>query len=134
MEKVIVEFSECFPGYSVGSSVICAPTGIFCTSQVGGTACCHPEAEGFYMNVFVNAEEDEVHFRKVLDEFDDCKRGCNFAFEDMEDEERHEYAQAIDDFLIKNLNKKSVCGSIFEFDYERIKEVMEGWWPVLIRL
>jgi len=139
-EKLIVEFSECYPGYSVGNSIICAKTGIFCTSQVNGIACSHPEVEGFYMNIFVNSQEDEVNFRKELEEFDDCKRGCAIGFDAWNSDDIEEsgylnkYVQAIDDFLVKNVSKKSVSGSIFEFDYSRITEVMEGWWPVLIRL
>lgn len=134
-KKVIINCDHFGVGV-VGRVIICAPTNIICTVQAGGIACRHPGAEGFPMDV--RAWEEEI-FYKALNEFDDCKWGCWCFPEEFETKEEHEhlekYAREIDKFLSKNLSGTncSIEGMAFEFDHERIKELMEGWWPVLVR-
>lgn len=108
-----------------------------CAAQVGGTACRHPSAEGFPMDIHT-----EDNFHDALNEFDDCSRGCwcwdgCYAGNDEDAQDNKEYfnnyGKAIDKFLVDNVNGKISEGLVFEFDYERTRELAEGWWPVLIR-
>jgi hypothetical protein len=137
--ELTIEIDECFPGYAVGNIIVKANTGILITSRVNGGACSNPKIEGFYMNIFLNTEQESLSFMKKLIEFGDCEKGCAIGFdgwnsEDMSDKDYQEYARSIDDFLLENINDKEVSGSLFKFDYSRINELMEGWWPVVVRL
>lgn len=115
----------------VGVAIICAPTSILCTAQVAGVACLHPKIEGYTVPIHsINPEK----FRKNLDSFDDCKRGCDFVmcFED-EKIRRRNYARAVGKFLKESLNNKNAQQMLFTFDYDRIDELTEGWWPVIVQ-
>lgn len=106
-----------------GVVIICSNTGIICTTQVGGIACLSPKVEGFPLYIDVI---------EPLDDFDDCKWGCiNSLINDPKYLEQ--YGNEIDKYLKDNINGNNVLKINFEFDYERKNELMEGWWPVLIR-
>ena len=98
-----------------GTLIICAPTGIILTAQVGGLRCEHPKVEGFSIPFF-NENEDN---------FNDCGWGCYNSIAGNKDNSGYlkRYAEAIDKYLVNYPDIK--------FDYERINELMEGWWPVL---
>jgi hypothetical protein len=135
-QKIIMDCDH-FDCEEVGKAIICAPTNIICTVQAGGMACSHPEVEGFPIGVRVWCSET---FNKSLEKFNDCGWGCCLHINSVESEEaahyedfRIKYAKAIEGFLSENLNERVSFGMIFEFDHERIEELMEGWWPVLVR-
>jgi hypothetical protein len=132
MTEVII---DCDSHDGDGVVIVCAPTGIMCTAQVGGNACSHPYVEGFPMDVHC-----VEGFQNALDEFDDCSWGCwvsgGLHYDNSEpdsEEDLNNYGKAVDEFLAENVNNKHSRLSFFEFDYDRIKELTEGWWPVLIR-
>jgi hypothetical protein len=112
-----------------GIAIICAPTGIICTAQVGGIRCAHPSVEGYSIPLIVNTWD----YNEELD-FDDCEWGCG-ANQELENKEyKLRYAEEIDKVLsrINEENKYIQCLQ-FKFDYERVGELMEGWWPVLVQ-
>ena len=131
-KKVILD-CDCLYPYQSGVCIICAPTGIVCTVQAGGLACSHPEAEGFPMPI----PQDE-DLNKAIEEFNDCSWGCFLDVDTFDenfdkDEHRIKYAKAIDEFLSSHINGKFYLTIMsFEFDYSRLTELMEGWWPVLV--
>lgn len=101
--------------------IICAPTGIRYTAQCGGMGCTHPSAEGFYLPTW-----------DLLPKLDDCEYGCsNLTKSPLYDrpELRKKLADAIDAALPAALAKFSFK---LRFDYDRIDELQEGWWPLLI--
>lgn len=128
MEEIILDLED-FLDDEAGGAVISAPTGIIFTAQVGGIACRHPKCEGFMIPIRIRWD-DENDFLKALKDFDDCKWGCSGPLKD--ENKNNEYAQAVDEFLIKHLNGKNIARIDCKFDYERIGELMEGWWPVII--
>lgn len=103
-----------------GVAIVCHPTGIIWTTQVGGHACYHPEIEGFVLTIFDNGPA----------RIDDCEWGC-FGHK-TDDEYCESYGQAIDEFLSKSINESLGNYAKYKFDYDRKNEVMEGWWPVLV--
>lgn len=113
----------------VGVAIICAPTGIICTAQVGGISCKHPKVEGFTVPLHsLNTEK----FRKNLYNFNDCDKGCSFHSK-IDKDKMNKYANAVDKFLKTAFNKKNEQQMLFTFDYDRIDELTEGWWPVLVQ-
>ena len=105
-----------------GVAIVCMPTGLVWSVQAGGISCEHPEVEGFPLTIFDHGEGEKI---------DDCKWGC-WACSGKNDEYREKYGQAIDKFLSECINGILGNYATYKFDYERKKEVMEGWWPVLI--
>jgi hypothetical protein len=144
-EKEIIEIhADDIIGDGIGVAIICAPTGVFCTVQAGGQVCSHPRAEGYTITLHTFNKNE---FLKAEAEFDDCAWGCHsslIGLEEMNTEElgsaskvfdwsyREEYALDIDKFINDNLNEKLKEPMHFSFDYSRLNELMEGWWPVLI--
>jgi hypothetical protein len=128
-EKVILECDTYGSGQNTGVCIICAPTGIICTVQAGGMVCMHPETEGFPVAIYC-----DMDFNKSLDKFNDCSWGCCIGIKDEKypDEYLNNYANNINIFLSENLNNQTHEPMSFEFDHSRIKEIMEGWWPVLV--
>lgn len=127
-EKIIFSADNYeYPNYIEGVAIICAPTGIMCTVQAGGKACEHPKVEGF--PIYIKMPRYGVKWNH----FSDCSWGCWLGEKDHEDDHYLEnYGKEIDNFLI-NINKENEEGMHFEFDFERKKELMEGWWPALIQ-
>lgn len=140
-EKIIID-ADILRGYHAeGMAIICAPTGIICTVQAGGAICEQPETEGYRIPIWMN---DPKLFYKTLEEFDDCGWGDNINLKGWDDDEielekdnikenKINYAEAINEFLKKSVNGENLENIQFSFDYERIEEVMEGWWPVLVQ-
>ena len=132
-EEIIVnvdQYGDWCDKNNIGVVIICAPTGVMCTAQVGGTMCKHPEIEGYpiYLRWQGMREFDDRLF-----DFDDCTWGCLGGNEDME--HMSNYAAAIDSLLKEFINNGTSIrpNLLFSFDYERISELMEGWWPVLVQ-
>jgi hypothetical protein len=95
--------------------IVCYPTGVKYTAQAGGTGCTHPSAEGFLL-IFWDFD------------IDDCSYGCSSL--NRLPEKRMELANHINDILVGETkgNKK-----ILEFDFSRVDQLQEGWWPVKIK-
>lgn len=92
------------------------PTGILYSVQAGGMGCSHPECEGFVINM-----------GDFGDSFDDCHYGCSDL--SYESELRQRLAPILDSYLrIESIR----TGRDVRFDFDRIDELKEGWWPVLL--
>lgn len=92
-------------------------TGIYYTSQCGGLSCDHPEYEGFLITIY-----------DVSKKIDDCEYGCSRIGKD--NTKLKKLADKIDEIL-----KETYSGIVsLTFDYDRILETKEGWWPVNVVL
>lgn len=89
------------------------PTGIKYTAQTGGIGCDHPVCEGFVMGL-----------PQLFEKFDDCSYGCHHLWE-MEDA-RIKLADDLDIFFKDNHY------DYLQIDRSRLKDLTEGWWPVII--
>lgn len=94
--------------------IVCYPTGVKYTAQAGGTSCTHPSAEGFLL---------------IFWDFDinDCSFGCSSL--SRLPKERIKLANHINDILINETKGGRIR---LEFDFSRVDELQEGWWPVKI--
>lgn len=97
--------------------IVSYPTGILYTAQCGGIGCRHPECEGFVLSLGSFASD-----------FDDCSYGCHHI-EDLDSEDKLKLARDIDNVLISESAKYRYH---IGFDFDRINQLMEGWWPVTI--
>lgn len=91
-------------------------TGVKYKAQCGGLACAHPTLEGFVIGL-----------GEFMSDFDDCNYGCCHIPELPV--RRLELAKALDERL-KEYTKK--WRYQISFDFDRIEETMEGWWPVIV--
>jgi hypothetical protein len=95
--------------------IVCHPTGVKYTAQAGGVGCTHPSAEGFLL---------------IMQDFDinDCSFGC-YCLNRLPDQ-REKLANLIHEMLIKSTKggRKEL-----EFDFSRVDDLQEGWWPVKIK-
>jgi hypothetical protein len=96
--------------------IICDKTGIFYEAQCGGVGCTHPRAEGVFLPLF-----------DVAKDMDECSFGCSEITYDPNLQAI--FANAIDDKL-KKLPRFSFR---LRFDFARITELQEGWWPLVIK-
>lgn len=103
---------------SDGTALIIAfPTGVTYTAQCGGIGCYHPTCEGFVLSL-----------GSFMQNFDDCSYGCHHI-QDLSEEEKKKLAKDIDHAILKESGNWSMK---ILFDYDRINQLMEGWWPVVI--
>ena len=139
MEKEYFSFCLCEEQHrnpkTIGVVYVGAPTGILCTAQSGGKFCLHPEIEGF--PIYLYSSNNRKEFDSALKFLDDCKWGC-WGGENLDDIERAKYGAAIDIFLRDEINfNKDIYsihpGMYLRFDWERINELMEAWWPVCMQ-
>lgn len=100
--------------------IISAPTGIFYSAQCDGLACSHPEYEGYVMPF--------GHFGKNVD---DCSFGCAHLSRPEFADERKKLARAID-IEAERYFESMRMNSKIRFDYSRIDDLKEGWWPMLL--
>lgn len=91
-------------------------TGIFYEAQCGGIGCEHPKFEGFV-----------IALGKFMQDFDDCKYGCSHI--QNIPQQREKLASDLNVILI---NATSRWRYVIAFDFERISELREGWWPVIV--
>jgi hypothetical protein len=96
--------------------IVSWPTGILYSAQCGGVACRHPEYEGFVIKF------------ELPDSFDDCSFGC-CEIKESNPEIQERLSKALDSFLLEQTKSYNFK---LRFDYSRVSELMEGWWPVLI--
>jgi hypothetical protein len=117
-----------------GMAIVCCSTGIYCRIQVGGKKCIQRSVEGYRVPIWINPDKID-EFQRKLKEFDDCNWGCYGKDQNGWTEERQkQYAIAIDDELLGFVNLNNLENHAFYFDYNRLDELMEGWWPVTIYL
>lgn len=120
-DQVYGAYSPCF------NLIICKKTGVIYNGyQTGGNRCNAHRAEGFIIDI--------SDFGKLIN-FDDCNMGCMNSYSpgkpDKNDPKRIAHSAAIEECLSKYTNcfiKK------IKFDYERILELEEAWWPVIIEI
>lgn len=95
--------------------IVCYPTRVKYTAQAGGVGCTHPSAEGFLL---------------IMQDFDidDHSFGClNLG---RLPGKRQELAALIHDILTRETNG---CIKQLEFDFSRVDDLQEGWWPIKIK-
>ena len=103
--------------------IVLLENGITYTAQCGGVGCTHPTAIGFVLPL-----------GRIGEAIDDCSFGCaslseyNYKRGKMI-QQRNALADLIDTHLKEHT--KSWRFSL-SFDYSRINELQEGWWPVII--
>lgn len=114
MEMIELDIDDFFDD-NESAVIVCYPTGVRYTAQAGGIGCTHPSAEGFLL---------------IMQDFDidDCSFGCSNL--DRLPGKRLKLANFINGVLIKETKggKKEL-----EFDFSRVDELQEGWWPVKIK-
>ncbi len=98
--------------------IILSKTGIFYSDQVGGMACLHPTLEGFYYPLWFDID-DEIA----------CKKGCMGMQENCNKLNRDLISNEINKQLVKETNNTIIN---LKFDYERINEMEESLYPVVI--
>ena len=96
--------------------LISYPTKINYEVQAGGLGCTHPTCEGFCLSVG-NLGQD----------FDDCSYGCHHI--DQDEDLQKKLAKALEQYL-----EERTKGWRYQilFDYDRLNELQEGWWPVVV--
>ena len=132
--KVVIDADDIFDEWNANNLIrfpliVCASTGVFYNAQVGGVACHQREVEGFLIEI-----RFDLSFEKDIAEFDDCSYGCWLGSDyEPHDKFRPEYAKAVDNFLLEKVNTSNTQQIELRFDYERINELTESWWPVEIQ-
>ncbi|AYA63865.2 DUF6210 family protein [Alteromonas sp. RKMC-009] len=110
---------ESFPLNEIPFLIVSAKTGVSYENQVGGHSCAHVSYEGFL-----------VPFADIAPRFDDCELGCGDINPDNPGTQRfaaNQIAKAILDY-----NDSGDWKLKFDFDYSRLSELKEDWWPVVI--
>ena len=115
-----IDADEIFP-HSNCVLIICRNTGIYYTAQTGGMLCNHPVAEGFAIPLIFEPD------------YDDCKENCWISNNHGDEVSGGGIALRKDSALKLNEELKKYKGfdiKNIEFDFDRINEFTEGWWPV----
>lgn len=94
-------------------------TGVYYTAQCDGIGCSHPAYEGILLD-----------FGSSFEEFDDCDFGCNHISDADNHEGRLKLAAELDKIFKEHHQKLTYKIS---FDYDRINDLMEGWWPIIFK-
>lgn len=115
MDKIILDIERVLSlGFVKWGLIICHPTGIFYTNQVGHNGCEHPQAEGFSLGI------------------DPYMSG--FSVDDCEWLDAHEHKISMGNEINDELLKLPSCdGLSCEIDFDRINELVEAWWPVKVK-
>jgi hypothetical protein len=93
-------------------------TGIMYSAQCDGLACNHPEVEGYVLP-----------FGYFGQDLNDCAFGCQYLSRPEFEQERQTLATVINEYAVKYCEGYK-CK--FTFDFSRIDELKEGWWPMLL--
>lgn len=119
-----------FPSWTAFCQLIIhSPTNIWIESQVAGHACHCPSIEGFVIDC-----------PKYWVGIDDCEMGCHLI-NDLNPALQSKVANAIqEDFkYIQSKLTPEVLATLsvnenmtLNFDFDRINELEEAWWPVLV--
>ena len=117
---MLIDVDNAFGSFGLSDSctgviIVSWPTGVKYTSQVGGMLCLHPEYEGFAL-----VSPFEIPFLH-----DDCPDLC---YGGRQHDKQDEWAKKID----AALKEKDHLGISARFDFSRVRELMEGWWPILV--
>lgn len=102
--------------------IICMNTGVSYTAQCGGYGCTHPIAEGVFLPLW-----------DIAKDLDECKFGCSNITKCKPEYDKPELRQALAEAIDLELKKLSIFSFSLNFDYSRIDELQEGWWPLEIR-
>lgn len=109
---MIISVDDIIP--DVISIILRHPTGVFYSAQAGGMMCDHPKYEGVLFPFDYT----------VLENFDDCSYGCDH----LHDIEGAALKLAND---LNEIFRKLPPQINVRFDFNRITELQEGWWPVI---
>lgn len=115
MDKIVIDVDDVVENTAI---IISAPTGIFYSAQCDGLACSHPEYEGYVMT-----------FGGFGQDLDDCSFGCAYLSRLEFADERKQLASAIDGHALGYCEGMTMK---VRFDYSRLDELKEGWWPMLL--
>lgn len=123
MKNTILWIDDIIPeGYT--ALILSHPTGIEYEVQAGGMACRHPSCEGFVINLGL-----------YLQGFDDCAYICWVCGIECGDIEQANKDLITQKEVADQINEELKTWSHYEirFDYDRLQETMEGWWPVTVK-
>lgn len=95
--------------------IILKNTGVFYTAQCDGLNCSHLAAEGYVISI-----------GNFAGDFDECSFGCSYISQDLEVQMK--LGDAFDLYCIERCDGWRWK---IRFDFERVKEVREGWIPVI---
>lgn len=113
--EFVIDIAIANIGCNGHSIVICEKeTGVFYSSQCGCMRCFHPIFEGFIISCY-----------PFYDYIDDCP--CNYPTL----QEYKYYIKQLADQIDIILKQHHGIISL-DFDYERIDQLTEGWWPVIV--
>ena len=70
-----------------------------------------------------------MHFGSFGQSLDDCSFGCSYLSRPGFEDERKKLADAIDGNAIDYSEAMTMN---VRFDYSRLDELKEGWWPMLL--
>lgn len=120
-ERMIVDLYAFTSDIDGCALVICAPTGIFYDAQCGGTGCTHPKAEGFFLPLW-----------DVAPSIEDCEFGCSSLTKCRTEFDSPKLRKVFADAIDAELKKLTQFSFVLRFNYFRIDELQEGWWPLRI--
>jgi|SRR6056297_1204852 len=113
MEKIIIWGEDLFGDQSV--LLISHSTGIYYNFQCAGVSCMQVYKEGFVLPAF-----------NLLSGYDECSNGCSYIGSMPQVQKKMSYE--IDKILIKETEHLTFK---LRFDFDRIKELIEGCIPVI---
>lgn len=111
--------SRTFDANDLVKDVVCIveeTTGLIFDVQCGGMNCNHPTVEGYLIDMGEYAVD-----------IDDCSFGCQHL-QELPDKQK-ELADHLQAYFDSNQYSQDFY---IKFDYERLPQLQEGWWPVLI--
>lgn len=90
-------------------------------AQCGGIACTHPSQEGYYLPMW-----------DICQDLDECEYGCANLTKSTKFD-NPDLRKALADEIQKRCDSIDGRHSFsLAFDYSRIDELQEGWWPLII--
>lgn len=98
--------------------IISSPTGILYNAQCDGLGCAQMKYEGYVMPL-----------GDFGSDIDDCAFGCAHLSSPEFEESRKELAKAIDNAGYEYCLYTTMQ---LRFDYSRLDDLKEGWWPMLL--
>lgn len=114
-KKIILDVRQVVP-YKHTALIVCHRTGVHYQAQVGGLLCNQVFVQGFCIDL-----ED------LAQDFDDCAYGCHEI--QFSKALQKDLADILDHYLQEALSEEKY--DVF-IDYDRLDEIQEGWWPVVV--
>ena len=118
MEKIILDVAMVRVGDT--ALLVKCSTNVFYTGKSDGCACGYPTCEGFFINI-----------GEYLQDFNDCSYGC-YQISENEDYKKR-LAIDLEKYFKTHKIKTDDTNFDVSFDFERINELAEAWFPVIIK-